>query len=65
MWVGGLLAAVFFSVQFIKIISHYKKIGYNINVLKRTPCLVVGPVMVGNFFSSLIARFGMEVQTLW
>ena len=22
-----------FSVQFIKVISHYKKIGYNINVL--------------------------------
>ena len=24
-----------FSTQFIKIISHYKKIGYNINVLLR------------------------------
>ena len=23
-----------FSAQFIKIISHYKKIGYNINVLQ-------------------------------
>ena len=29
-----------FSAQFIKIISHYKKIGYNINVLQQT---------VGNF----------------
>ena len=27
-----------FSVQFIKIISHYKKIGYNINVLQQTTC---------------------------
>ena len=25
-----------FSSQFIKIISHYKKIGYNINVLQQT-----------------------------
>ena len=25
-----------FSAQFIKIISHYKKIGYNINVLQQT-----------------------------
>ena len=25
-----------FSAQFIKIISHYKKIGYNINVLQHT-----------------------------
>ena len=38
-----------FSAQFIKIISHYKKIGYNINVLQRTACLVVGPVAVGGF----------------
>ena len=30
-----------FSVQFIKIISHYKKIGYNINVLA-TDCMLGG-----------------------
>ena len=38
-----------FSAQFIKIISHYKKIGYSINVLQQTACLVVNPVTVGNF----------------
>ena len=38
-----------FSVQLINIISHYKKIGYNINVLKQTACLVVNPIMVDNF----------------
>ena len=38
-----------FSAQFIKIISHYKKIGYNIDVLRQTVCLVVGPITVGNF----------------
>ena len=38
-----------FSAQFIKIIFHYKKIGYNINVLQQTACLVVNPIMVGNF----------------
>ena len=37
------------TAQFIKIISHYKKIGYNINVLQQTACLVVNPIMVGNF----------------
>ena len=37
-----------FSAQFIKIISH-KKIGYNINVLQQTACLVVNPIMAGNF----------------
>ena len=38
-----------FSAQFIKIISHYKKIGYNINVLHKTACLEVNPITVGNF----------------
>ena len=38
-----------FSAQFIKIISHYKKIGYNINVLQQTACLMVNPITIGNF----------------
>ena len=38
-----------FSAQFIKIISHYKKIGYNINVLQQAACLVVNPITVDNF----------------
>ena len=38
-----------FSAQFIKIISHYQKIGYNINVLQQTACLVVNHITVGNF----------------
>ena len=38
-----------FSVQFIKIIFYYKKIGYNINVLQQSACLVVNTVMVCNF----------------
>ena len=38
-----------FSGQFIKIISHYKKIGCNINVLQQAACLVVIPITVGNF----------------
>ena len=38
-----------FSAQFINIISHYKKIGYTINVLQQTAYLVVNPITVGNF----------------
>ena len=38
-----------FSAQFIKMISNYKKIGYNINVLQQTGCLVVNPIMACNF----------------
>ena len=36
-----LLALIIFSVQFTKIISHYKKIDYIFNVLHQTACLVV------------------------
>ena len=43
------VGADIFSAQFIKIISHYKKIGYNINALQQTACLVVNPITVGNF----------------
>ena len=50
-----------FSAQFIKINSHYKKIGYNINVLQQTACLVVNPTLL----SSLIACRWVRLQTLW
>ena len=40
-----------FSAQFIKRISHYKKIGYNINVtiMQQAACMVGNPITVGNF----------------
>ena len=38
-----------FSAQFVKTVSYYKTVGYNINVLQQTACLVVNPITVGNF----------------
>ena len=35
--------------HFTKIIVRYKKIGYNIDVLRQTACLVVNPVKVNSF----------------
>ena len=46
---GDLMYKLKTTVQFIKIISHYKRIGYNINVLQQTACLVVNPIAVGSF----------------
>ena len=40
-----------FSNQFGKIILRYKKIGYNINVIRQTACMVVNPITVNNFAS--------------
>ena len=37
--------------QFRKIIVHYKRIGYNINIMRQSACLVFNPIMVNNFAS--------------
>ena len=41
-----------FPYHFKKIIVRYKKIGYNINFMRQTTCLVVNPVK-GNSFAYL------------
>ena len=37
-----------FSDQFLKIIRH-KRIGYDLNVIQQSACLVINPIMVDNF----------------
>ena len=38
-----------FLYRFKKIIVRYKKIGYTIDVLRQTACLVVNPIKVNSF----------------
>ena len=38
-----------FPYHLKKIIVRYKKIGYNIDVLRQTACLVVNPIKVNRF----------------
>ena len=38
-----------FPRHFKKIIVRYKNIGYNIDVLRQTACLVVNPIKVSSF----------------
>ena len=38
-----------FPYHFKKINVRYKKIGYNIDVLRQTACLVVNPIKVNSF----------------
>ena len=40
-----------FSDQFRKIIIRYKRIGYNINIMRQSACLVFNPITVNNFAS--------------
>ena len=56
-----------FSAQFIKIISRYKKSGFNNNVLQHTACLVVNPITVGHFaclFNCMLAGLSSDSMTV-
>ena len=35
-----------FSDQFRKILMRYKRIGYNLNVMRQTACLAINPITV-------------------
>ena len=38
-----------FSDKFRKIIMRYKRIGYNLNVMQQSACLVINPIKVGGY----------------
>ena len=38
-----------FSAQFRKIIIRYKRIGYDLNVMQQSTCIVIIPITVDNF----------------
>ena len=38
-----------FSDQFRKIIICYKRIGYNLNVMRQSACLVINPIKVDGY----------------
>ena len=38
-----------FSFQFRKIITRYRRIGYNLNVMRQSACLVFNPIMDDNY----------------
>ena len=51
-----------FSAQIIKIISHYKKICYNICVLRYTACQVINAITVGKYVLPMVS-FGSKECT--
>ena len=40
-----------FSEQFRKLINRYKRIGYSLDIMRQTSCLVVSPIFVGGYAS--------------
>ena len=55
-----------FSFQFRKIITRYRRIGYNLNDMQQFACVVFNPIMVDKYAAaSLIARRWVGRQILW
>ena len=54
-----------FSDQFRKIIVRYKRIGYNINIMRQSACLVFNPIKVYNFASLFNCTPVGRGQTQW
>ena len=53
-----------FSAQFIKIFSHYKKIGYNINALQQTACLIKKFLIILTYYFETRARMTIVILNL-
>ena len=53
-----------FSDQFKKIVKRYIRVGYNLDIMRQSACLVLNPITVYSFVSSLIARRWVRPQTL-
>ena len=51
-----------FSDQFRKIIVRYKRIGYNINIMRQSACLVFNPITVNNFASLFNCTPGVRLN---
>ena len=51
-----------FSDQFRKIIVRYKSIGYNINIMRQSACLVFNPITVNNFASLFNCTPGVRLS---
>ena len=46
-----LVAKSNFSEQFRKLINRYKRIGYSLDIMRQTACLVVNPIIVDGYAS--------------
>ena len=45
------LVCTVFSEQFRKLINRYKIIGYSLDIMRQTACLVVNPIIVDGYAS--------------
>ena len=53
-----------FCFQFRKIITRYRRIGYNLNVMRQSACLVFNPIMADNYAAFFNCTLLVGRQTL-
>ena len=53
-----------FSDQFRKVIVRYKRIGYNITIMRQSACLVINPITVNNFASLPCTPVGLASDSV-
>ena len=46
---SGLVGKPNFSDQFKKIVKRYKRVGYNLDIMRQSACLVVNPITVYSY----------------
>ena len=49
-----------FSEHFRKLINRYKRIGYSLDIMRQTACLVINPIIVGG--CALLFNYTMVVR---
>ena len=57
-----------FSDQFEKIFKRYKKVGYNMDIMRQSACLVVNPIMVDShgflFYCTTVGQVSYLMKAL-
>ena len=56
------MGRTYFSDQFRKIIIRHKRIGYDLNVMRQSACLVIKPITVGNFAALFNCTPGSDLK---
>ena len=51
-----------FSEQFSKLINRYKRIGYSLDIMRQTACLVVNPIIVDGYASPFNCTMAVRVS---
>ena len=55
----------YFLEQFRKLINRYKRIGYSLDIVRQTACLVINPIIFDGYVSLFNCKMAVQPQTQW